>query len=228
MRRRTSLSVSLAVGVVATLLTSWVPPLIHPPVVSFPGLSLDPNAARPWIGTPRSRWLGEPAWLGTEARFGVGVRSTVGVVETQEVAIAADSGRWHYLIAAGWPFYAFHGGGLQFPPTAPIVDERARAGLELPTWMPTRQNHRASIPVGPLWRGLVLDVALWSAASFGCLVVPGALRRAWRRARGRCEACGYPRRVPGPTCPECGAAFRSSADHADAADRGRQRGERGA
>jgi hypothetical protein len=208
MRPRTVILLSVAAGVAATLLTAWIPPLAHPPVVSFPGLGLAEGQTAPWIGTPQSRWLGEPAWLGTEGRFGVGVRSTFGVVETQNLSFGLDEPTWHYLIASGWPFVAFHGGGHQMPVRVEGRDPRAPGALELPTWIPTRQNHAPSVPIAPLWRGLLLNVACWSLAIAVPLLALRAARRAWRRRRGRCVECGYPLAPSGAeaTCPECGTS----------------------
>ncbi|MBX3359443.1 MAG: hypothetical protein KF745_13570 [Phycisphaeraceae bacterium] len=67
-------------------------------------------------------------------------------------------------------------------------------------------NSSAYLPLGPIWPGLLAGVCFWSAiialATFG----PGALRRAWRRRRSRCETCGYPLHdLPRGECPECGA-----------------------
>ncbi|MBL9149254.1 MAG: hypothetical protein JNM94_11225 [Phycisphaerae bacterium] len=208
MRPRTIILFSVAAGVATTLLTAWIPSLAHPPVVSFPGLGLVPKEPLPWIGTPQSRWLGEPAWLGTEGHFGVGVRRTFGALETQNLAYSLDDPSWHYLIAAGWPFVAFHGGGHRTPVRVEGLDPRAPAVLELPTWIPTRQNHAPSVPIGPLWRGLALNVAFWSLVIAVPLLAFRAARRARRRRCGRCIECGYPLAPTGAdaTCPECGAS----------------------
>ncbi len=64
----------------------------------------------------------------------------------------------------------------------------------------------ALLPTQPLYRGLILDTLLFSAAWFPLLAVPGVRRRTRRRRRGHCPACGYDRLGEfGTPCPECGA-----------------------
>jgi hypothetical protein len=69
------------------------------------------------------------------------------------------------------------------------------------------------MPVGPLWRGLVVNTALYAVVVYGAFV---GCRAGWRRfgpqrrrriARGCCPACGYERRgiAASAMCPECGA-----------------------
>ncbi len=69
------------------------------------------------------------------------------------------------------------------------------------------------MPVQPIWRGLLVNTALFAALVFGVSVASASL---WRRfgpqrrrriARGCCPACGYERRgiAASAMCPECGA-----------------------
>lgn len=197
-------SLCLGVAVILTLGTAWIPPLIDPPMVSFPGLGLPAGQAAPWIGSPQGRWLGEPSWLATEGRFGVGVRRSVGCVETSDMAYSASRKRWFFLLASGWPFYAFHGGGVQYPPAGPIDDDRAPPVFTLPSWVPSRQNHAPSIPVAPLWLGLAANLAFWTLSALAVSHAAVGIRTATRRRAGRCVACGYPSHVVGRACPECG------------------------
>ncbi len=207
MRRITIIGMSLLAGTGLTLATAWIPPLIDPPLVRFPGLSLEPGQSVPWIGAPHTEWLGEPAWLATEGRPGIGVRRSFGCVEAADIAHVPSSGRWYYLLASGWPMYAFHGGGVQYqrpPSSPPINDLRAPAAFPLPSWVPTRQNHLPSVPIAPLWKGLTINIAWWSLLAGGTMLGGAALRRGLRRRAGRCERCGYSVRGIGTRCPECG------------------------
>src|SRR6185369_3138761 len=51
-----------------------------------------------------------------------------------------------------------------------------------------------ALPLRPVWAGLAADALVFAAAWFALLVGVGAARRARRRRRGLCEACGYDRR----------------------------------
>lgn len=205
MKRRRTPILCIAVGSIFTLATAWIPPLVDPPIVAFPGLNLPPGQAAPWIGAPHTRWLGEPAWLATEGRSGIGVRRSFGCVEAADMAFSPSSGRWFFVVASGWPFYAFHGGGVQYPPAGSIDDPRAPPTLTLPAWVPSRQNHAPSIPIAPLWRGLAANMLFWSAAAFIVTSAVTTTLAATRRRAGRCVTCGYPSRGPGSDCPECGS-----------------------
>ncbi|MCA9285244.1 MAG: hypothetical protein KDA22_08530 [Phycisphaerales bacterium] len=60
-----------------------------------------------------------------------------------------------------------------------------------------------TLPVRPMWRGLLLD-CLFFGAAIGLVRSALVLGRARvRRARGRCPACGYVL-MGSPRCPECG------------------------
>ncbi len=69
------------------------------------------------------------------------------------------------------------------------------------------------LPVRPVWRGMVVNTALYAVLAYGMFV---GTRTGWRRfgpqrrrriARGCCPACGYERRgiAASAMCPECGA-----------------------
>ena len=59
------------------------------------------------------------------------------------------------------------------------------------------------IPVRPIWSGFAINAATFAAVAFVVLFARGVARRAVRRRRGQCVACGYP--VESSACPECGA-----------------------
>ena len=61
------------------------------------------------------------------------------------------------------------------------------------------------LPIGIIWRGLLLDTGLYATIWLALLSVPRPLRRMIRRKRGRCIKCGYDLRGDfSAGCPECG------------------------
>jgi hypothetical protein len=65
---------------------------------------------------------------------------------------------------------------------------------------------RFALPLLPLWPGFLLNTAFYALLLFALVRTPRVLRRAVRRRRGRCAACGYDRAGLDPlaACPECG------------------------
>lgn len=66
---------------------------------------------------------------------------------------------------------------------------------------------RGAVPLRPLPLGLAANTLLFAAPLLIMLVIIPTARRALRRRRGRCAACGYDRRglEAGQPCPECGS-----------------------
>jgi hypothetical protein len=71
---------------------------------------------------------------------------------------------------------------------------------------------RRPLPLRPLPGPLAVNAALLATASWGLMLLPGAIRGRWRRAGGRCTACGYDRRASGDRCPECGLEVARSSN----------------
>lgn len=69
-----------------------------------------------------------------------------------------------------------------------------------------RQVHVWTLPLMPVWSGLVFNSVLYAAVLWLAWVSCQALRRRLRIRRGECGKCRYPL-VPGKdVCPECGTA----------------------
>ncbi|MCA9285385.1 MAG: hypothetical protein KDA22_09235 [Phycisphaerales bacterium] len=67
-------------------------------------------------------------------------------------------------------------------------------------------GHSVSLPLRPIWSGLVSDTVLFAAIWFGAFAAVPFVRRRVRGWRGRCPVCGYSRtgRTDDARCPECG------------------------
>jgi hypothetical protein len=145
---------------------------------------------------------------------------------TGDAAFPADDTE-RFVGARGWPCLALW------------CDFRARVcstALSAPAWMKARKSDLLGEPVGgialpwphvtpdwhseppppltalpcrPLWRGLTIDTLSFALFWWGTLCGPGAVRRRFRKRRGRCPHCGYDLRATpaGSPCPECGTAF---------------------
>ena len=113
---------------------------------------------------------------------------------------------------SGWPARSaqWHCFGASGPQASALLSEAARhalwyEGLHPPNFIPVaqpRSNRR--VPLVPIFRGALLNTALY-ALLIGPLffgLVP--LRRRWRAAHGRCPRCGYPV-GRSDTCSECGS-----------------------
>ena len=80
-------------------------------------------------------------------------------------------------------------------------------GLVVPSRSPIPGLADFALPLLPLWPGFLINTLFYALLLFGAWRLPGVLRRAVRRRRGRCVGCGYDRQgldTDAP-CPECGA-----------------------
>ena len=123
------------------------------------------------------------------------------------------------VIAQGWPlrmlWYAEYWSGR------PVMDTFVRRTAALNqrfTYDLATAPKAGSRLLGlrPLWAGVGGNVLAFSVAWWVLLAAPnlsGRVRRALRRRRGRCEACGYDLNGSPGRCPECGrsAAPQSAA-----------------
>jgi len=117
---------------------------------------------------------------------------------------------------AGWPMPAlrqadFRTWNLNSP--SPLRELASPAygvanGIQLWPGPSTQHNSvgRLALPIDPLWPGFLVNACLYGLLLCIAWRSPGAVRRALRRRRGRCVACGYDRAGLGADapCPECG------------------------
>jgi hypothetical protein len=113
--------------------------------------------------------------------------------------------------AFGFPFpclwYTVVGDVVGAPASAPSIGgERIEGGLVLRGSVSCRGRDFAAIPLRVLWGRLAGDGLVWAGIWWVVVFVPRLVRRAIRRAKGRCPECGYQLGgLPaGARCPECG------------------------
>lgn len=104
----------------------------------------------------------------------------------------------HHVLRV-WPFV----GGTGVPATDSTSD------AQFPWWNYSRFGSGPKVawcvPTGILWRGMAGNTVVYAGAWWVVLASPCWIRRALRKQRHRCAACGYDRRGIGEAvCPECG------------------------
>lgn len=110
--------------------------------------------------------------------------------------------------AAGWPMRAL----WRVESAEHLMDghsiRTAKGGLVLVSIRPKvlGSGGPVMVPIRPLRVGMAVDAAIFSGLWAVVLFGPSVVRRASRRIRGRCAACGYDLGglASGSTCPECG------------------------
>ncbi|OAB57643.1 hypothetical protein AY599_07345 [Leptolyngbya valderiana BDU 20041] len=117
-------------------------------------------------------------------------------------AIASDDpDLWVMCIRAGWPLHAAQGRSWS---TTTSNNEQF-----LPEPVPFGRDW--TLPVGPIWLGLLGNTIFFAAITLALLVGLRLVRTRRRRARGRCVACNYELGEGIGVCPECGLAGTTDA-----------------
>lgn len=126
--------------------------------------------------------------------------------------------RWVFY-EAGWPMTVVWGwraeglsmevaeAGYFMVPSLRDAVESFGSSASTSGTQPVTAYARIEMPWMPYWFGLLVNSGVYGAAWWVLLVGRAVVRRAVRRGRGRCGACGYDLRgLTGPrVCPECGA-----------------------
>ncbi|MDX2197556.1 MAG: hypothetical protein SF069_01135 [Phycisphaerae bacterium] len=216
----------LLLGTTITLLLTIIAPWIESSIPNIQMLLAPPFTAAQVDGQWRQigimhRWSFD-IWHSIRAS---GVSSTIKpepvpsihpeIRDAMVTPIAGEMPTMIQAVASGWPFRAAM--YLQWS-TYPLPDDPSpipRRGL-VHNWRISRlpfsdKFRKLDIPMQPLWRGLVFNIAIWSAASWCFFSATGLLKRSLRRRRGLCATCGYDLRGSSDgRCPECGTVSRPS------------------
>jgi len=110
-------------------------------------------------------------------------------------------------VAVGWPLRSFYGLCETVQPpnsqTPPSCTWRSALVLKQAGAAPSPDDR--VMPLSIRWGALLGNIVIWAVAFWAVAVVAAHVRRALRRARGRCPACGYDlRHALELGCPECG------------------------
>ncbi|MGH7133204.1 MAG: hypothetical protein ACREJO_14830 [Phycisphaerales bacterium] len=136
-------------------------------------------------------------------------------------------GGFYAEVCVGWPIRSFQyvrSIGLISPSgvqrSAEDLPSAWRHGVEVPGWMRIALSPASNsfdeefrrIPIRPIWPGLAVNTLLNACVIAPLMLLPGWVRRARRRAKGRCVRCGYSLvgLGAGAGCPECGGNSRSA------------------
>lgn len=218
-------AVVILIGATAgSLLSAWIPagvagwraarnsPL---PIVceSTPRGETDPRVLLHW-SAPASRtwrtWAPDPPPVATNgaATF---VDEPSSLVATRRVAwprfLPVPEKKPGFEIcsdAYGWPWMCVQRiTTFQASPDGRTVQVDFLSGREV--WMFQLDKKRYMIPLRPIWRGFIGNAAVFAGVLAMAWGGPGVVRRAIRRRRGCCVACGYSLLgALGGRCPECG------------------------
>jgi hypothetical protein len=109
-----------------------------------------------------------------------------------------------FFIQSGWPVRCFWGWDTFISSSTITGDGDGLAPI--PGWLDALHPIYLPLPHLPMWRGLLINTAIFGGVWFGVLFVPGLVRRVSRRRRGACMGCGYDLAATpaGQPCPECG------------------------
>lgn len=113
----------------------------------------------------------------------------------------------------GWPFRSIYHDTLATVPSSDpqllngYFAEAKRAmglngGIKAPDWWPKARGVH-SLPLIPIWPGLLANIAIFAVAWFTPGFVWRTARNRRRKIRHQCLTCGY-NKASLPTCPECG------------------------
>jgi len=185
---------------------------------------------RLWLWTADSRFA--VSWVQFNAQFSVGTGASSPMIErapaswshSEQAVSGLGLSNFDRIdrLEVGWPMHSFLLIHASYADGLPMSGGKTVAGFDLmdieakydwaPDWFASGRVGYSILPTFSIWPGLLVNLAFWSALSFGLLSLPRgyqALRAARRLRHGLCSACGY-ELSSGPSghkvdpCPECG------------------------
>ena len=213
------LVVVLLLGMVASVVSAWIPAAIFSWKPSPRNLTLAQFQSRPtttylpfqvyrWTGIAHEVWMVEFDLLAAQDQTGSPFEPLPEVKWPTHLAVpsagpntATGSQGW------GWPLYSMYWQqDLQNDswPGLTIWDEVVdQHGV----WVVHLRSKELKFPLRPHWRGFIANAAAYASLLAALWWGPYALRRVVRWCRGECLACGYQLAgAVGAICPECGSA----------------------
>lgn len=115
-----------------------------------------------------------------------------------------------YTGATGWPLRAFASESRFYLVPDDTSTFRWCEDLRYSLILHTGPRDRIILPLCPIWRGLLADIAIFALAWSSLVATLRTTRSALRTRRGLCPHCAYDLRATAPhsPCPECGSPVR--------------------
>jgi hypothetical protein len=158
---------------------------------------------------PRTEVLPEHSFGTTYSRFGWTARE---IDASRDEWQPEDEDRCVFVsvtdLVAGWPTRSFKGSRV-WDGRVTDTDEMSNDwALPLPKWTGLQSAYVEFVPYLPLWPGFAINTIFYAAILWVLFFAPGIIKRAIRRRRGLCPACGYPIGTS-EVCTECGKQVAS-------------------
>ncbi len=207
-------------GTTSSLAVAWALALLCPLPRDWPGLFSIDRRDQPWMAHGKTG-LG---WAHLTL-YGASGLTDAGRAMAQPLPRWIDTpregppeSRCLSIVGAGWPMVCLRAecvglGHDQPPPSRGWHSGLGPQWIEWQPWhgaigaddaAPTNPSFQSVLPIGIVWPGLIVNVMFWSVI-WASPMLFFASRRAIRKRRGRCPACGYDlRRDIDAGCPECG------------------------
>ena len=213
------LIVILLLGMVASVVSAWIPAAIFSWKPSPRNLTLTQFQSRPatpylpfqvyrWTGIAHEVWMAQFDLLAAQDPTGSPFEPLPEVEWPAHLAVAPEGSN----IGAGsqwwgWPWYSMYWQedlqGVSSGPGLTVWNDVGQHGV----WVVDLRSKELKFPLRPHWRGFIANAAAYASLLAALWRGPHALRRVIRARRGECPACGYELAgALGLICPECGSA----------------------